>query len=41
MAADVVAPSVANAAGLLAVVREGMQRVWPRRERRRIHDRTP
>jgi len=39
--ADVVAPSVANAAGLLAVVLEGIQRVWPRRERRRIHDRTP
>lgn len=41
MAADVVAPSVANAAGLLAAVREGIQWVWPRRERRRIHDRTP
>ncbi|HEV2439704.1 MAG TPA: DUF948 domain-containing protein [bacterium] len=41
MAADVVAPSVANAAGLLAVLREGIQWVWPRGERRRIHDRTP
>ena len=41
MAADVVAPSVANAAGLLAVVREGIQWVWPRRERRANHDRTP
>ncbi len=41
MAADLVAPSVANAAGLLAVVREGIQWVWPRRERRGIHDRTP
>lgn len=41
MAADVVAPSVANAAGLLAVLREGIQWVWPRRERRGIHDRTP
>lgn len=42
MAADVVAPSVANAAGLLAVLREGIQWVWPRRERRGYtHDRTP
>ena len=39
--ADVVAPSVANAAGLLAAVREGIQWVGPRRERGRIHDRTP
>ena len=36
------APSVANAAGLLAAVREGIQLVWPRRERRvDHHDRTP
>lgn len=41
MAADVVAPSVANAAGLLAVLRESIQWVWPRRERRGSHDRTP
>jgi hypothetical protein len=42
MAADVVGPSVANAAGLLGVLREGIQYVWPRRGRRRTtHDRTP
>jgi len=37
-----VGPSVANAAGLLAVLREGIQWVWSRRERRGdYHDRTP
>src|SRR5579864_1490974 len=42
MAADVVGPSVANAAGLLTALREGIQFLWPRRERRRAtHDRTP
>jgi len=42
MASDFVAPGVANAAGLLAVLREGIHWVWPRpRERRAIHDRTP
>lgn len=42
MAADVVGPSVANAAGLLTALREGIQFLWPRRERRRVaHDRTP
>ena len=33
----VAVPSVANAAGLLAAVREGIQWVWPRRERRVDH----
>lgn len=42
VAADVLAPSMANAAGLLAVVREGIHWVWPRRVRRGHHyDRTP
>jgi hypothetical protein len=42
MAADVVGPSVANAAGLFTALREGIQYLWPRRKRRRItHDRTP
>ncbi|MHB8733498.1 MAG: hypothetical protein ACYDAB_17185 [bacterium] len=42
MAADVLGPSVANAAGLLTVLREGIQYLWPRRQRRRTtHDRTP
>jgi uncharacterized protein YoxC len=42
MAADVVGPSVASAAGLLTALREGIQFLWPRRERRRAtHDRTP
>lgn len=30
-----IAPSVANAAGLLTVLREGLRWMWPRRERRR------
>ena len=34
VAADLLAPSVANAAGLLAAVREGIHWVWPRRQRR-------
>ena len=42
MTSDVVGPTVANAAGLLGVLREGIQYLWPRRERRRTaHDRTP
>lgn len=41
VATDVVAPSVANAAGLLAVLREGIHWVWPQRQRRGTHDRTP
>ena len=41
MATDLLAPSVANAAGLLAVVREGIHWVWPRRQRRGTYDRTP
>ncbi|HET7266404.1 MAG TPA: hypothetical protein VFL28_17185 [bacterium] len=41
VAADVLGPPVANAAGLLGVLREGIQYLWPRRERRRMHDRTP
>ena len=39
---DVVGPSVASAAGVLGVLREGIQYLWPRRERRTTaHDRTP
>lgn len=42
MASDVVGASVANAAGLLGALREGIQYLWPRRQRRRTaHDRTP
>jgi uncharacterized protein YoxC len=37
-----VAPSVANVVGLLGMLREGIQSVWPRRERKGdTHDRTP
>jgi predicted PurR-regulated permease PerM len=42
LAADVVAPSAANAAGLLAGLRAGIQWVWLRRHRRGgMHERAP
>jgi hypothetical protein len=34
MTTGTIAPAVSNAAGLLAVLREGIQLVWPRRARR-------
>ncbi|HLW48882.1 MAG TPA: hypothetical protein VKW09_14090 [bacterium] len=39
MAAGTIAPTVTNAVGLLAALREGIQWIWPRRERRGgLHD---
>lgn len=39
MAGGAIAPTVSNAVGLLAVLREGIQWLWPRRERRGgLHD---
>jgi hypothetical protein len=34
VATGTLAPTVGNAVGLLAVLREGIQWIWPRRERR-------
>lgn len=34
VAGGTLAPTVSNAMGLLAVIREGIQWIWPRRERR-------